>query len=76
MDPGTFSNVVSRGEMSAVTKCQSAVTRTKITTDIALHSVSYRAEQHSVFLTFYAPLVLQTEYAMGFRVCNRVLSDN
>jgi hypothetical protein len=56
MDPGTFSNVVSRGELSAVTKCQCVVTRTKIATDIALHTVTYRTEQHAVFLTFYTPL--------------------
>ena len=76
MDPGTFSNVVSRGELSAATKCQSVVTRTKITTDIALQSVSYTTEEHTKFHTFYTPFVFQTEHVMGFKVCNRVLSDN
>jgi len=60
MDPGTFSNVVGRDELSAVTTCQSVVTRAKITTDFALLTVSYRTEQHTVFLTFYSPLVFQT----------------
>jgi hypothetical protein len=73
MDPGTFSNVVSRGELSAVTQCQSVVTRTKITTDFALHTVSYRIEQHTVFLTFYTPLIFQAEHAVGFKVCNRII---
>jgi len=72
MDPGTFSSVVGRSELSAVTKCQSVVTRTKITTDFALHTFSYRTEQHTVFLTFHTPLVFQTAHAVGFEDCNRL----